>query len=474
MAKISRIFLTLLGVAYLINFWVLHDQVLPLIGKEGLLPLAPDIPFLKERLGNSFLWQFPTLFFWNASDPFLYAGTWLGLILSVLLIFKIKTKWVLVSLWILFLSYATAGRTFYSFQWDILMLESTLLALFLPSKKEIDPHPVTVWLFRLLAFKLLFESGIAKVWAGVQGGWLNGSAMQYYYDTAPIPTWLGWWAHQTPLWFHQIETYMTLVVEIGVPLLFFFGRRCRSAAFLILVALQIAIALTANYSIFNFMTLAALLFLIEDKDLKWIGMRTDPAVVPQRQRLNWFPKTIALFILLFSLLNFTYFLNPTLATSIDKFNLQRYVSTFRTINNYHLFASITPTRLVVEIEGTDDGIQWKSYHFPYYPGELSKRPPFIAPYHPRLDFRLWFLTLSQQGPDWNYFTRLLGKIFHHPEQVDTYFSKNPFPNKSPAAIRFIIYQYNMTSPEEKKETGSYWYRREHARSQVFYPNNFKR
>lgn len=474
MGKISQLFLTLLGCAYFINFWVLHDQALLLFGEQGLLPIAPDLPLIQERLGLSAYWKFPTLFWFNASDTALQIGIWIGFIASLLLIFKVYPKVMLILLWGLFLSYVIAGRTFYSFQWDILMLEATLLALFLPSKKGVEPHWLSIFLFRLLAFKLHFESGIAKTWTGKQGGWLDLSAMEAYYNTAPIPTWLGWWAHQMPLKFHQFETIMTLVLEIAIPLLIFCGRRCRLIAFASLFPLQVLILLTANYGLFNYMTLATLLFLLCDKDLKWVGIRSDPAFVPINQRLSFLPKVIGLFIIFFSVLNFTYFLKPTLARPFDPFHLQQTLSPFRSINNYHLFASITPTRLVAEIQGTDDGLNWKTYSFKHYPSGRDHKPTFVAPYHPRLDFRLWFLTLSQRSEDWIYFTKLLEKIFHEPNTVSDYFKQIPFSEKPPTALRFIIYQYNMSTIKRRKETGSWWTRKEVNRSQIFYKETFKK
>lgn len=466
MAKISRIFLSLLGIAYLINFWVLHDQALLLFGSKGLIPIAPDLPLILAKLGSNAYWQFPTLFWLNSSNFILQAGTWVGLLLSVLLIFRIWPKVMLLLLWLLFLSYAIAGRIFYHFQWDNLMLEATLLALFLPSKKGVSPHPLSVFLLRFLAFRLLFESGIAKLWSGKAGGWWDLSAMQYYYETAPIATWLGWFAHQAPLWFHRVESLLTLVVEIGVPLLIFCGRRARVVAFCILFPIQFVIGLTANYGIFNFMTLAALLFLIEDKDLAKIKIKPSPFA--QTQHLNLVAKCFGIFLIGLSLLNFTAFLKPAWGQKIDVLNLRRTTAPFRSSNVYHLFAHMTPERIVVEIQGSQDGIIWEPYRFPYYPGDPKDKPRFVAPYHPRLDFRLWFLTFSQQSPDWAYFNNLLRKICHDPKQASKYFAKNPFPDKAPYALKLFFYQYKMTDLATWKKNGTYWTRTERGRSRIFF------
>src|SRR5207244_2713248 len=83
--------------------------------------------------------------------------------------------------------------TFLSFQWDNLLLECGALASLLPGDRSDPPARVVHVLFRLLLWKLYFESGIAK-WQSHLGDWIDGSAMLHYYETAPLPTLLGWFS----------------------------------------------------------------------------------------------------------------------------------------------------------------------------------------------------------------------------------------------------------------------------------------
>lgn len=478
MAKISRLFIILLGLAYLVNFWALHNQIVSLIGSDGLMPIAPDLPLIKQTLGSGAYWKFPTLFWIGAEDSYLYTGTLIGLLLSFLLIFRVAQRFVLILLWILFLSYVNAGRIFFTFQWDNLMLEATLIALFLPAKKGVSPNPWTVFLMRWLAFRLYFESGIAKIWAGKAGGWLDFSAMQSYYDTAPLPTPLGWWAHQLPQRFHQVESLMTLVLEIAVPLLIFFGRKCRLLAFCLLAPLQIAIFLTANYGIFNYMTLAALLFLLEDKDiervkrfvLKWFrksSRSTGLVETVSVQKIIWPVKGIISVFVLITVLNFTTFLKPVWAEKLNFIPLQSWTAPFRSLNVYHLFAHMTRERVVIQIEGSD-GVNWKPYRFRYYASDPKQRPKFAAPYHPRLDFRLWFLTLSRQSDDWLYVNNLLKLICNKPYLASKHFAENPFPFAPPKAVRLIFYKMKMSDFKTGKEEKVWWTRGEAGRSKILF------
>ena len=41
--------------------------------------------------------------------------------------------------------------------------------------------------------------------------------MTYYYETAPLPTWLAWRAHHLPVWWHHFESRATLVLELDRP-----------------------------------------------------------------------------------------------------------------------------------------------------------------------------------------------------------------------------------------------------------------
>ena len=43
----------------------------------------------------------------------------------------------------------------------------------------------------------MFESGVVKLASG-DPTWKNLIALNYHYQTQPLPTWIGWYAHQLP------------------------------------------------------------------------------------------------------------------------------------------------------------------------------------------------------------------------------------------------------------------------------------
>lgn len=48
-----------------------------------------------------------------------------------------------------------------------------------------------------------------------------------------------------------------------------------------------------------------------------------------------------------------------------------------------------PAYLQVIIQGTFDGVNWLPYEFPCKPGDVSRRPCTIAPYHYRMDWKMY-------------------------------------------------------------------------------------
>src|SRR5260370_2410749 len=153
---------------------------------------------VKESLGAERYWLFPSLTWLNSSDGFLRALILGGAFLSVLLIVGFGSFPVLILLWTFYLSLVVAGQDFMMFQWDGLLLETGFLAIFLAPRqilpklgREREPSHVVLWLFRLLLFRLMFSSGMAKLLSG-DPTWPNLTALGYHFETHPLPPPLAW------------------------------------------------------------------------------------------------------------------------------------------------------------------------------------------------------------------------------------------------------------------------------------------
>ena len=132
------------------------------------------------------------------------------------------------------------------------------------------------------------------------------------------------------------------------------------------------------------------------------------------------------------------------------------------VNTYGAFGSITRVRYEIIIEGTDaadpaDGAEWRAYEFKGKPGDPTRRPPQIAPYHLRLDWLMWFAAMSAQ-PEYRWFERLIEKLLEGDRQTLGLLRTNPFPDHPPRWIRALYYEYRFTGEEERQRTGEWWHR----------------
>lgn len=241
------------------------------ICKEG------DVTPLSEQLMNK-----PTLL-WLSKFVGLDVETGMELIclmgacisLSILLFAWCRNAVVFFALWALYFSVYQVGQTFLWFQWDILLLETGFITIFLaPFKsprdvKSSDPcHSVVFWLLKWLLFRLMFTSGVVKL-TSMCPTWWGLTALDWHYESQCIPTPLAWYAHQLPEWIQRLSVVATYVIEIGLPFLFFSPvRLLRLLSFYSQVLLQVLIILTGNYNFFNWLTLALCLALLDDKHLK--------------------------------------------------------------------------------------------------------------------------------------------------------------------------------------------------------------
>jgi hypothetical protein len=130
---------------------------------------------------------------------------------------------------------------------------------------------------------------------------------------------------------------------------------------------------------------------------------------------------------------------------------------FRTLNTYGLFARMTTTRPQLVIQGSEDGRDWRSYELPHQAGPLGRRPDFVAPWQPRLDWQLWFAAL--ETPQDNPWIEDLGaQLLRGTPEVLRLFARNPFPLRPPHYVRIVRYTYEFTSAEERRATGEWWRR----------------
>ena len=446
-AKVEWLFLRLLAVIYLIAFASLAVQILGLIGARGILPLGGYLAAVSKTLGVRGYWSVPTIFWLSYGDWFIRAVSIGGAVLAIMLLSGIlKAHWerlLLVALFGLYLSLCTAGQDFLSFQWDSLLLETGFLAIFLGNSR------IVVLLFRWLLFRLMFLSGAVKL-TSHDPVWRDWTALAFHYMTQPLPTPLAWFMYQLPLPFQRFSTAVTLFVELAIPFLFFAFRPWRFVGAYIALFLQVLIFLTGNYTYFNLLTMSLCVFLFDDRALERLHLRaresqTKTAVVTVAAML--------ILILTVSELHQMFFDAP-----FDSENaLVRIASPFQIVNTYGLFASMTTTRPEILVQGSNDGVAWLEYEFPYKPGDLRQPPHWVQPHQPRLDWQMWFAALSDyRAAPW--FTNFMVRLLQGSPDVLGLLRNNPFPSAPPKYVRAQLFDYSFTNSATLRATGNWWRR----------------
>jgi uncharacterized membrane protein YphA (DoxX/SURF4 family) len=512
------LFLRALGVIYFSAFYSLLFQIRGMLGPRGLLPAASYLEEVAKVMGRARYWYAPTLLWFASGDHALMILSWAGLIASALLILNFWPRAMLALCFVCFLSFVVAAQDFSGYQSDGMLLCAGFISYFLaprgwrPGLGEQDPPArAPLFLLRLLWFTIYFESGVAKYFGG-DPTWRDLSAMNEYYQNGPLPTWVGWYAHQFPHWFHQATAFVTLCLELLVPWMLWLPWRARIVCFFFVTFLQVGIILTANYAFLNYLVLVLGIFLLDDVFLvRFVAKSWCTAVRTNLQQASagpWYrsllealegpnePVSLSLTVSSVEASKAvatksipdadarSNFSNVVGATGLwaktfllawvfyaMAFLMLRQISPglplpatpvaaldpFRIANSYGLFGRMTWARYEIEFQGSNDGANWVAYSFRYKPQSLNKAPGIYAPYQPRFEWNLWFASLGtwRENP---FVIRTEEQLLLNTPDVVALFRSNPFAQPAPKFVRSVVWQYWFTDRATKRATGQWWRR----------------
>lgn len=468
------LFLRLLGLVYFIAFVSLWVQIDGLIGSKGIAPAVQFMESVRTWAQAHSIWDAaslaPTLCWFDASDRFLHFLCGGGTILSILVILGVATAPSLTLLWLFYLSLSVVGEPFMGFQWDALLLETGFLAIFFAPRqllpgltREAPPSRTALWLLRWLLFRLMFASGVVKLATGDRT-WHTLTALTFHYETQPLPTWIGWYAHQLPLWFQQFSCGFLFTVELGAPFLIFAPRRLRLISCGAIVTLMALIAATGNYCFFNLLTVTLCVLLLDDAALRRFAPSRwrELPINPRCWRWpSWITAPMAAVVLLVTMMTLAGSFREPIAWPSPMVSLFRTVAPLRSFNGYGLFAMMTTARPEIIIEGSNDDQTWLAYEFKYKPGDPTRRPAFVAPHQPRLDWQMWFEALNVMNPHYepsSWFMNFCAKLLQGQPEVLALLKTNPFPDTPPRYLRATVYDYHFTNFATRQETGAWWRR----------------
>jgi hypothetical protein len=452
------------GFIYLVAFGILVQQGLPLLGSRGLMPVRVFLARVSEQTPSwtSAVWNVPSLFWLSCSDGWLLGLAWLGLLLGLAITLGLANAPLLFCSWVLYESFVHVGQTFYGYGWDMLLLETGFLAIFLapawqpwPRSRAAPALPV-IWLFRWLLFRLMLGAGLIKLRG--DSCWTDLTCLVYHYETQPNPHPLSWLLHQAPPWFHAGGVLVNHAVELLAPFGLFGPRRVRHVAGALTAAFQVMLILSGNLAFLNWLTLVIACACFDDSLLARVlpGRLTRALVVPDSLPLSRARRAVTVGLCaLVAVLS----LNPIANLASSRQRMNSGYDPLELVNTYGAFGSVSRVRHEVVIEGAraaqpGSEPEWLEYQFPCKPGDTARAPCWVTPYHYRLDWQMWFAGLSRAERE-PWILHLAYELLQGDPGVLGLLRSNPFPDAPPALVRASLYRYAFTGWGERG-----WWRRE--------------
>jgi len=454
--------LRLLGLVYLMAFltWVFQGPAL--VGGDGLLPAGPIFDQVQMNAGSRLaaFWQAPSLF-WPLGhrDAVLFGAGWVGVALAAAVMLGYANVPILAVLWALQVSIADAGQVFYGFGWELQLGETGFLCIFLvplldgrpfPASR---PSPIVIWLLRWLIVRVMWGAGLIKL----RGDpcWRDLTCLDTYFETQPIPNPLTPFFHAWPSWMHRGGVLYNHVVELAAPVLVFGPRRARLIGGAAMAALQLSLMASGNLSFLNWLTLVPILACFDDGLWRRVlpgrltaladraAARTEP-VVPRGRRVATIALASVVGVLSLPVLANLASGKQAMNTSFTRLPL---------VNTYGAFGSVSRERNELIFEGTRDEVvtpdsRWTAYEWKCKPGDPSRAPCWMSPYHRRLDWLAWFAAMSEPARHpWT--LHLVWKLLEGDRKALGLLAADPFAGRPPRHVRVELYRYRMNGPFAK-------------------------
>ncbi|HWC16502.1 MAG TPA: lipase maturation factor family protein [Terriglobales bacterium] len=440
-----------IGLLFLTAYLNVINQFKPLLGERGLLPVplfVKDVAFRES----------PSLFFFFPTDKAFTICGWIGVVLSGLIISGFADQtWSLLliwaALWVLYLSFVNVGQVFYGFGWESILLEAGAYAAFLAGSNT-TAQPAVMWLFRWLLFRVMFGAGLIKL----RGDpcWRDLTCLDYHYETQPIPNPLSWFFHHGPKWSKSGGVLFNHFAELIVPFGYFLPQPVASIAGVLTIVFQLLIFLSGNLSWLNILTLCLTFSCFDDRTVEALLIVHTPITGTPDVVFRVLTGAILVLVVILSI-------KPVRNLLSSRQVMNTVYNRFHFVGTYGAFGGITRERYEIAVEGTDESVitastKWREYEFKGKPGDPSRLPPQIAPYHLRLDWLMWFAAMSSYHRH-AWFVHFLAKLLAGDKATLALLRKNPFVGAPPRYVRAVLYLYRFCSPPERKATGLWWVRK---------------
>jgi hypothetical protein len=390
---------------------------------------------------------------------------------------------LLLVLWLCQRSLMAVGGSWYGYGWEPQLAELGFHALFLVPFVSLNPLSefqvprIVNWMLRWFLFRIMIGAGLIKLKSGDKK-WKDFTAMDYFYETQPLPNPLTRYFHFTPPLWHKWEVLTNHFVELVAPWLLILplpSLYWRRTAGLIQIAFQFILILSGNLSFLNWLTIVPAIICLDDAlvgPLFFSSSRQEVALAVARKAVGAVNPIRRFVNVAFGALIVNLSI-PVVRNLLSKRQLMNAsFDRFRLVNTYGAFGVVNEERneLIVQAATDIDG-PWKEYEFKAKPGDIYRRPPWISPYHYRLDWQMWIASCgrSMERSPWMY--RFLLELLRQNSEVLELLDCNPWQREAPKYIRIDVYRYKFHRVGENGSKGiqgrmPYWDRKFVRR---FYP-----
>ncbi|RME93607.1 MAG: lipase maturation factor family protein [Verrucomicrobia bacterium] len=465
---VSRdLFVRAVGLVFVIAFVSTLGQLPAILNPGGLWPDA--LWYVSQGESSAgFLWLAPEFVVaWMGPDPTAVAMLCaFGAVMGLWTVLAIAPRWSLLLATFSYAVVVRVGGEFFEFQWDSLLLECGLLGWLLaprgasPGGPRKSPAPsswLPVALGRLLLARVLLGSALSKLTVGA-ASWASLTGLLHHFETQPVPTRLGWWLAQCPPVLLQAGAALVLAIELAGGLCAVGPRKARLLAAPVLIVWFLFLDLTGGHAFMNLLTAALALLLVDDQAwARWSRKTWRPRITepPPASRQLLQPPLAAAWAL-WMVFSLGVQILPTVAPRLLQ---SRDLSEAPVLPSYAMYPVVDERRYELVIEGSLDGRHWVAYEFRLKPGSVHRPPPWWAPFHPRLDYQLWFAAHNPEPGELFWVERLLEALLRNDPAVVRLLDHNPFGLWPPRWVRATLYEYHFTTPEERRRTGNWWWRR---------------
>lgn len=426
----------------------------------------------------------------------------LGLVLALtLLLLGAGNVPLILGLWICQHSLMSVGSPFYSYGWEPQLAELLFHTLFMVPLISLKQFPiytpvpkVVIWAIRWHLFRIMIGAGLIK-FRSKDIKWRDLTAMNYFYETQPVPSLLTKNFHRMPEPWHKFEVLSNHFVELIAPwalILPFIPREVRIWGALTQILFQATLICTGNLSFLNWLTIIPSIICLDDAFFMKLfsPLSRASAAMAAHNQLTALPfsmgSTLRLLTTLFFGLSITKLSLPVVQNLCSKNQIMNgSFDPLRLINTYGAFGTVSEDRIELVVSSAiDPNGPWKEYNFKVKPGDVRRNPRWISPYHYRIDWQFWIAQFSYSPPPWMYsfllkilkedrhILGLLESNYGNPwsEATGSVCNANNYKEATtglqvgkgkPKYIRVDKYKYKFAKPGTKDNNGEevYWERK---------------